>query len=201
MTNMTCMSAERRECVQTCVADIRAIELSAGVNRASLVDIAVRLTRLATREDLFDEATFPNPSHGERAKLHLLSEDAEGRFPLYLTCCLPGGTVAPHNHTTWAVVVGLAGTEENTIWTRTDGVVPPQPGPATLVFARRQTIECGQSMALMPEDIHSVATPGTVPRRHFHMYGLSLQRLPTRLVYNRTTGQCDFMPPNDKIVR
>jgi predicted metal-dependent enzyme (double-stranded beta helix superfamily) len=190
---------QRRELVSACIDDVRALERDLGVTREALAAIAARVLRLALNDHLFDEVTYPNPAPAERAKLYLLSEDSCGRFPLYLTCSLPGGNVAPHNHTTWAVVAGLSGQEQNTLWARVDG--GHAPGLAIIAKQSEHVIGKGDSLALMPDDIHSVATPGTVARRHFHMYGLSLQLLPTRLVYNLAAGTCDLMPGNDKIVR
>lgn len=54
---------------------------------------------------------------------------------------------------------------------------------------------------MLPDDVHSVATPGTVPRRHFHMYGLSLERLPKRLAWDVDKGECSYMEINPKIIR
>lgn len=191
--------AERRARVRECVAQIRDIEAREGVHREALEAIAARLDALAAMDWLFDAQEFPDPEPDAPARLYLLSEDGDGRFPLYLTCVLPGGTVPPHNHTTWAVVSGLSGEEDNTLWERTDG--GQAAGVATLRSRSTVTVGGGEHLALMPEDIHSVATPGDVPRRHFHMYGLSLTRLPDRLVYDVSAGTCRVMEANPKIVR
>ena len=190
---------ERRAAVAAAVEAIRAIETRDGVTRESPEDIAAVLDGLAGRRDLFGTDEFPDPDLGGRARLYLLHEDPGGRFPLYLTCSRPGGSVPPHNHTTWAVVSGLSGEEENAPWERTDP--GDGPGAASLRECQRITVPPGGHLALMPDDIHSVSTPGRVPRRHFHMYGLSLERLPARLVYDVAAGQCRHMEANPKIVR
>lgn len=190
---------ERRAAVTETVARVREVAARDGVNRASLEEMARALDLLAQRDELFGTREFPDPQPGMPARLYLLHEDEEGRFPLYLTCSNPGGEVPPHNHTTWALVSGLSGEEENRLWERTDG--GDGPGPAALVERQRRVIRGGEHLALMPEDIHSVATPGSVPRRHFHMYGLSLERLPARLVYDTAAGTCRYMEANPKIVR
>lgn len=190
---------KRRRYVTETVASIRALESNHGVTRDCLKLIAQELVVLARHTELFCEEHFPNPDSGAPAKLYLLSEDDGGRFPLYLTCARPGGSVRPHNHATWAVVAGLAGCEENRFYDRIEG--GHAPGPARIKLAATERVQYGEHIALMPDDIHSVATPGDVPRRHFHMYGLSLERLPKRLAYDMDNDTCDYMEINPKIVR
>jgi predicted metal-dependent enzyme (double-stranded beta helix superfamily) len=192
-------AVRRQQAVARAVAHVRAIEASTGVTRSALNDIAGVLAELANDAGLFNQALFPNPPVGESARLYVLSEDDNGRFPLYLTCCNPGGVVPPHNHTTWAVVVGLAGLEQNTLWRRTDAGFGA--GSASVEVRERVTVGPGEHLGLMPEDIHSVATPGDLPRRHFHMYGLALERLDARLVYDVEAGTAAIMETNTKIVR
>lgn len=195
----TATIAARREAVRDTVARVREIEQRAGVTRAALDEIEAALRDLARHKALFDTEHFPNPGDGERARLYLLSEDEDGRFPLYLTCSNPGGAVRPHNHGTWAVVAGLDGCEQNFFYERLSGGTAP--GPADIQLTKTVEIRDGESVAMLPDDIHSVATPGTVPRRHFHMYGLSLEQLPKRLAYDMAAGTCDYMEINPKIVR
>lgn len=190
---------ERRRRVTETVERVRAIERERGVTRDALGAIEAELIALSRHKELFSIAHFPDPEPGSAAKLYLLSEDAGGRFPLYLTCALPGGAVRPHNHGTWAVVAGLSGCEENSFYDRVSG--GDEPGPATIALAEKVRVHDGESVAMLPDDIHSVATPGDIPRRHFHMYGLSLERLPKRLAYDTAAGTCDYMEINPKIVR
>ncbi len=191
--------AERRQHVAETVNRIRTLESEHGVTRDCLKLIAAELMELAHRKELFSHEHFPNPEPGSSAKLYLLSEDDGGRFPLYLTCARPGGSVRPHNHATWAVVAGLEGCEENSLYERTDGGY--EPGPAEIKLAATKRVHDNEYIALMPDDVHSVATPGEIPRRHFHMYGLSLERLPKRLAYDMDNNTCDYMEINPKIVR
>jgi predicted metal-dependent enzyme (double-stranded beta helix superfamily) len=189
----------RQELISEAVNRVRAIEQAQGVNPAALQNIESVLTGLTRHSNLFTEAEFPNPEPGQPARLYPLSEDADNRFALYLVCALPGGSVRPHNHSTWAVVAGLSGCEENRFFRRESGGY--QPGAATIVLDRTVQVKPGQSVAMMPDDIHSVATPGDVPRRHLHMYGLSLEKLPERLAFDLAANTCETMEINPKIVR
>ncbi len=193
------LQQERVEAVAAVMAEVRAIEAADGVTTASVAKMQAALVPLTTRTGLFSEADFPNPPEGQPARLYLLSEDADGRFPIYLACANPGGAVRPHNHGTWAVVAGVSGLEENTYYDRATGGAAP--GPATLTQREVVQVCPGESTGMLPDAVHSVATPGDVPRRHFHMYGLSLERLPKRLAWDTAAGTCAYMEINPKIVR
>ena len=75
------------------------------------------------------------------------------------------------------------------------------PWPAEIAVSERVEVRGGESVAMLPDDIHSVATPGDKPRRHFHMYGISLEKLPNRLAYDMEAGTCAYMEINPKIAR
>ncbi|MGB7300912.1 MAG: cysteine dioxygenase family protein [Burkholderiaceae bacterium] len=188
----------RRTLIAEAVDRVREIEQVQGVNPGALQDIESVLVGLTGYGALFSETEFPNPEPGQPARLYPLSEDADSRFALYLVCALPGGSVRPHNHSTWAVVAGLSGCEENRFYRRESGGY--QPGAATIVLDQTVQVTHGQSVAMMPDDIHSVATPGDVPRRHLHMYGLSLEKLPQRLAFDMAANTCETMEINPKIV-
>jgi hypothetical protein len=62
-------------------------------------------------------------------------------------------------------------------------------------------VEPGRGICLMPEDIHSIHTLGSVPTRHLHMYGLALEVLEDRKGYDDETGKVTgynkaFMKPS-----
>jgi hypothetical protein len=57
----------------------------------------------------------------------------------------------PHNHGTWAVVAGVDGEEENTLWRRRGGRLQAQ---------GTHTIGPGQAAGFLPTAIHSVANRG-----------------------------------------
>jgi predicted metal-dependent enzyme (double-stranded beta helix superfamily) len=50
--------------------------------------------------------------------LYRVSEDADHRFALYVNSSFGGHITPPHNHTTWAVIVGITGDELNLFYDR-----------------------------------------------------------------------------------
>ena len=186
----------RKTAVADAVAKVRQIEQSRGVNREALVEIKAVLLDLAQRKDLFPLEDFPLPD--EKGLIYRLSEDADNRFALYMSCGVPGKKVPPHNHTTWAVIVGLDGNEENYFYERTDGGTGP--GPATLRQIRHEQVRDGTGVTLMPEDIHHIETGNEQRTLHFHMYGLSLEHLDSRVMYDLDAGSCRPMSANPNIV-
>ncbi len=98
----------RDEAVSRALGNIRQIEESMGVGYDSLKKIRSELIELANDQSLFPRAHFPVSDSGESV-VYRLSEDDDHRFALYGSVGTSGKEVPPHNHTTWAVIVGVHG--------------------------------------------------------------------------------------------
>jgi predicted metal-dependent enzyme (double-stranded beta helix superfamily) len=183
-------TAERRQEIATAVADVRDIERREGVNRASLEKIKARLVRLAARTDLFDPKDYPPPEAGQKLRscLYRLSEDADHRFALYANASVGGYGTPAHNHTTWAVIVGVTGEELNKFYDRADAGVREK---------GRDVVRQGTGVAFMPEDLHSIHIEA--PLLNFHMYGLALEQLHQREFYKEKEGRWDVFPAHSDI--
>ncbi|MDH4323045.1 MAG: cysteine dioxygenase [Betaproteobacteria bacterium] len=182
---------ERRKEVASAVADIREIEQRDGVNRASLEKIKARLIKLAARAELFTAADFPPPEPGGKRHscLYRLSEDADHRFALYANSARGGHGTPAHNHTTWAVIVGVTGEELNRFYDRAvEGGVREK---------GREVVRQGTGVAFMPEDLHSIHIDA--PLINFHMYGLGLEQLHKREFYKEKEGRWDIFPAHSDI--
>ena len=181
---------ERKREIATAVADIRAIERE-GVTRESLEKIKQRLVRLAARQDLFNAEDFPPPAPGGKLKscLYRVAEDADHRFALYVNSSLGGYGTPAHNHTTWAVIVGVSGEELNRFYERAgeDGV--REKG--------QHVVKQGSGVAFMPEDLHSIHIQA--PLINFHMYGLGLDQLHRREYYKADEKAWHVFPPHADI--
>ena len=181
--------ARRRE-IEAAVADVREIERRSGVTRESLEQIKQRLLGLAARQDLFTPRDFPPPEPGGKRNscLYRVSEDPDHRFALYANSSFGNYGTPAHNHTTWAVIVGVTGEELNRFYERTgDGV--REKGSAVV----RQ----GSGVAFMPEDLHSIHI--AAPLINFHMYGLALEELHHREYYKADERAWKVFPPHSDI--
>ena len=183
-------SAERRAEVDAAVAEVREIEQREGVTRASLERIKQRLLRLAARQDLFSEKDFPPPAPGGKLKscLYRVAEDADHRFALYVNASLGGHNTPPHNHTTWAVIVGVSGEELNRFYDRDGGGVREK-GQAV--------VKQGTGVCFLPEDLHSIHIQA--PLVNFHMYGLGLDQLHSREYYKAEEAAWKVFPAHGDI--
>jgi len=183
-------SVQRRREIEATVADVRAIEARDGVSRESLEKIKQRLIRLASRTELFTPEDFPPPQPGSKRNscLYRVSEDPDHRFALYTNSSLGNYGTPAHNHTTWAVIVGVSGEELNRFYDRSaEGV------RAKGEFVVRQ----GTGVAFMPDDLHSIHIGG--PLINFHMYGLALEQLFHREYYKPEERAWKVFPPHSDI--
>ncbi|MCL4798443.1 MAG: cysteine dioxygenase [Burkholderiales bacterium] len=184
-------SEERSRLIAAAVADIRGIEAQEGVTRPGLERIKARLARLAERTDLFTLDDFPPPRPGEARTscLYRLSEDDDHRFALYANAAKGRYGTPAHNHTTWAVIVGLAGDELNRFYERT-----PEGGVRE---TGRHVVRQGTGVAFMPDDLHSIHIDGAL--LNFHMYGLALEQLVGREYYKADAHAWAVFPPHSDI--
>jgi predicted metal-dependent enzyme (double-stranded beta helix superfamily) len=182
--------ARKRE-IESAVADVRQIETQHGVTRESLERIKQRLIRLAARQDLFTSRDFPPPEPGAKRNscLYRVAEDPDHRFALYVNSSDGNYGTPAHNHTTWAVIVGVSGEELNRFYDRVDGAGVRENDNAVV----RQ----GTGVAFMPEDLHSIHIQA--PLINFHMYGLALEELHHREYYKPEERAWKVFPPHSDI--
>jgi predicted metal-dependent enzyme (double-stranded beta helix superfamily) len=181
---------DRKREIESAVADVRAIEKRDGVNRESLEKIKQRLIRLA-RPELFPASDFPPPAPGGKLKscLYRVAEDPDHRFALYVNASRGGHSTPAHNHTTWAVIVGVTGEELNRFYDRSSEGSPRQKGE----FVVKQ----GTGVCFMPDDLHSIHIQA--PLVNFHMYGLALDHLDKREYYKAEERAWKVFPAHSDI--
>ena len=185
-------ATERAREIDAAIADIRAIEARDGVTPASLEAIKGRLLKLAARTDLFTLEDYPPPQPGDKRNscLYRLYEDADHRFALYANAARGKHGSPAHNHTTWAVIVGILGGDElNRFYDRTpDGGVRE---------TGHQVVRQGSGVAFMPDDLHSIHIEQ--PLLNFHLYGRGLEQLTRRQYYKPGEHAWDIFPPHSDI--
>ncbi len=165
---------------------IKEIISTQGVNREALAEVKDILAEMAQQTELFSDAEFPTPTRKEVAKIYLLSDEEGGNYSLYLISVLPLGPSPIHDHGTFAVIAGLDGEEENTIYKRTDD--RSEPGRATVEEDYRVVLKSGDAIAFMPQDIHRINVVSASPTRHFHLYGKGFDQQTDRLEFNQKEG-------------
>ena len=181
---------DRKREIDSAVTEIREIEKRHSVTRESLEKIKQRLIRLA-RPELFPASDFAPPAPGGKLKscLYRVAEDPDHRFALYVNSSLGGHYTPPHNHTTWAVIVGVTGEELNRFYDRSAEGPPSQKG--------EYVVKQGTGVCFMPEDLHSIHMQG--PLVNFHMYGLALDHLHKREYYQAAEKAWKLFPAHGDI--
>ena len=186
-------ATKRQRAITETVAKVRKIESTQGVNPKSLEAIKGELMKLAAKTELFPVEDFPPPAEaaGNPSCLYLLSEDDDHRFALYANSTDRHYVNAPHNHTTWAVIVGVHGEEPNRLYARSKDGGVEETGTAV--------VKQGSGVAFMPDDLHSLDIPGGATMLNFHMYGLAIPQLFKREYYNERDHSWHYYPPHTDI--
>ncbi len=184
----------RHRAVAAFIAETRRLlGTTAVTDKVQLEPIARALETLGQQRELFPDEHFP-VSANNPAQVYRLAEDLDGRFALYVSAGLPGKAQPPHDHTTWAIIAGITGRERNNFFTRerTD-----DPARDTLREIDESDVVAGTSVTLLPDDVHTIELIGEENGLHLHFYGLALDRLHGRVVFESKAGGAyrHFGPP------
>ena len=114
--------------------------------------------------------------------VHLLHEEPNHDLAVFVLSWLPNRGTTPHNHKTWAVVVGLEGEEEEINYERLDD--RSRKGFADLRRGETQVMRAGDIARCYPEHIHTVKNVGKGISMSLHTYGRHIN----------FTGRSEFDP-------
>lgn len=170
--------------------DISKKEMGSKPNREKLQHVRDALIALASNTSWWNTNEYPEPTGDDLQNRFLIHAEPDNSLALYLNVMKPGKKIVPHNHTTWACIAAVEGTEVNYLYERTDD--GKTPGHATLTQTGVQNIGPGSGIALMPEDIHAVRIEDS-NIRHLHLYGRPLESLTERLAFDLENNTCKIM--------
>lgn len=185
---MSTLAENRKNAVDQLIHETRELLKIDTLDRYVLSQIQLDLQDLAAQTVLWDCADYPEPNEEDRQNRFLIHSDRDNDVTLYLNVMRPGKKIPAHNHTTWACVAAVVGVEVNTLYDRVDdGDIE---GKADLSVREVVDLGPGRSVALMPDDIHSVEIKGEDCIRHLHFYGQPLETLKGRTVFDVDAGTC-----------
>jgi len=190
----TDVASRRHQAVARFIAETRhLLGTDALADKARLEPVARALEALGKQRELFPDEHFP-VSASNPAQVYRLAEDLDGQFALYVSAGLPGKAQPPHDHTTWAIIAGITGRERNNFYVRerTD-----DPARDNLREIAESDVVAGTSVTLLPDDVHTIELIGEENGLHLHFYGLALDRLTGRVVFESKAGGSyrHFGPP------
>ena len=152
---------------------------------ATVVDRVVPLMRTLAADRSWIRPEYYEVDADQGFGIVVLHEEPGDGFLVETICWAPGRGVAPHDHRTWGVVIGLDGREVNVDWRRLDdGRVP---GRAALETAAETVVERGVLKTFAPADIHSIRNDSDRPSLSLHVYGRNLAKL-DRSEFNPLAG-------------
>jgi hypothetical protein len=190
------VKTRRNQMISSTVDRIRLIEKDKGVTREALEDIRAGLLELAAHTELFPEEDFVIERDDKgNFPIYRLAEDDDHRFALYMSTSIGAKDVPPHDHTTWAVIVSVQGTEENRFYEKIGDYSVPGKG---------QIRQCGGTTvrpALAYASCQRMCTvfiPGTNGRRSSCTCtgGPSItSRTASRLIWRKAPTKCSRPAP------
>lgn len=197
---MSSVAAKRETDVNELMSKVKSLAEPVNVSRENLDKIKAEMVEIASRDSIWDEDQFPAPTDGKIQNRYLIAKDDDDSYALYLNVMHQGKYAPPHNHTTWACVSAVAGEEYNYVYTP-DKEGPLEPGKRPIQLAETIIVKPGTGIALLPDDIHSIAINEGENTRHLHLYGRALETLTDRLLWQEDLKTCNYFQMDVKTIK
>ncbi|WP_051236289.1 hypothetical protein [Ottowia thiooxydans] len=177
-------AVRRAAAVERTIEQVRALVSDCqDVGIATSQGICDLMGRLAADSDLWVGGDFPVPED-KLWQAYQLHEDPDGSYAMYAVAMKPGHQQPPHNHTTWAAIAGVRGSERNTLYVRE----PAEPHPRVRHLIDIN-VDQGRVIAMGPDDVHSIEVLGPDEALHLHLYGKGFAHLNDRRIFDLESGE------------
>jgi len=153
------------------VADLLAITAKTR-NEDEILSQVAPLARRAAAEPHWRSEDMYITDHELGFGSTLLHAESDNSLFIVIDSGLPGRGVRPHDHGTWAVVVGVTGPEHNVFWERVDD--RSQENHSVLKKTHENIISIGETLCMKTGEIHSVENRTDETTLSFHVYGRHL---------------------------
>jgi len=150
------------------VSDLRAITAKEN-DPVKITDLVALLAKKFAQSPGWFRPEYRECDAEQGFSVHMLHEEPNHDLAVFLVSWLPNRGTAPHNHKTWAVVVGMEGEEKEISYDRLGDAATP--GFADLKRGGEQVITAGEITRCYPEHIHSVWNVGKNISMSPHTYG------------------------------
>jgi len=150
------------------VDDLRRITAEAASENEIFEQVGPLARRLAN-EDSWIEDRFYEPDDETGFSAFLLHEEEDHSLAVLAVSWTPGMGVGPHDHGTWAVVVGVDGIERNIRYQRLDD--RSNPDYAELEIKGESRAGPGDLVCIKKGGIHSVRNDSDKVTLSLHTYG------------------------------
>lgn len=160
--------SEGRYAMHDFVADLRRITSETADEREILAKVGPLAKRVALSGTWRNERMYmADPDQGFGATV--LHEEPDHSLLAVAASWLPGRGAPPHDHGTWAIIVGVDGPERNIFWERVDD--RSRPGYAEVRKIGDRVCDVGDVLAMPAGVIHSVVNETDRTTLSFHVYG------------------------------
>jgi predicted metal-dependent enzyme (double-stranded beta helix superfamily) len=169
-----------------------------GPSLVQLKSVRDCLLELSSNAELFPDEDYPAPVGDQKETLYELYAEDDRSNVLYVYRPGPGKVSPVHDHSTWAVIVGLEGEEMNLIWKR---LGEDSGKTCRLAYDRLELVGPGKGAYYRKDDIHSISIRDDKPIKHLHLYGHCLLDLPTRRDFDPVAGTWDYQRGRPTVIQ